>query len=84
MDEIELNPCPFCGQMPKIRYRAFGCYGTLEVMCKPLFRREHLAVRHGAATMGKAFEMSVKDWNRRAEYGQSYTYQHPPGVEELR
>ena len=68
MDEIELKPCPVCGRMPKVRYRAFGCCGVLaEVRCKPLFRWEHLSAWHGAATMERAFEMAAKDWNRRAE-----------------
>lgn len=68
MDEIKLKPCPTCWRMPKVRYRAYGCCGVLvEVQCKPLFRREHLAVRHGAATMERAFEMAADDWNRRAD-----------------
>lgn len=70
MSEIKLKPCPFCGRMPKVRYRAFGCCGAwVEVQCKPLFRREHLAVQHGAATMKRAFDMAAEDWNRRADNG---------------
>ena len=70
MDEIKLKPCPFCGRMPKVRYRAFGCSGVcVELRCKPLLRREHLAVQHGAATMERAFDMAAKDWNRRADNG---------------
>lgn len=70
MDEIKLKPCPICGRMPKVRYRAFGCSGfCVELRCKPLFRREHLAVQHGAATMERAFDMAVEAWNRRAEHG---------------
>ena len=70
MEGIELKPCPFCGRMPKVRYRAFGCCGALvEVRCKPLLRREHLAVQHGAALMERAFDMAVEDWNRRADNG---------------
>lgn len=70
MDEINLKPCPVCGRMPKVRYRAFGCYGAwVEVRCKPLFRREHLAVRHGAATMELAVDMAAEDWNQGADYG---------------
>lgn len=70
MGEIKLKPCPVCGRMPKVRYRAFGCCGVLaEVQCKPLFRREHLAVQHGAATMERAFDMAAEDWNRRADNG---------------
>lgn len=62
MDEIKLKPCPFCRRMPKVRYRAFGCCGAwVEVRCKPLFRREHLAVQHGAATMERAVDMAVGD-----------------------
>lgn len=68
MDKIKLKPCPLCGRMPKVRYRAFGCCGGwVEVRCKPLFRREHLAVQHGAATMERAFDMAVENWNRRAD-----------------
>lgn len=68
-DEIKLKPCPFCGRMPKIRYRVFECCGTLvEVRCKPLFRREHIAVRHGAAITERALDMAAEDWNRRAEH----------------
>lgn len=70
MDEIKLKPCPVCGRMPKVRYRAFGCCGTwVEVQCKPLFRREHLAVQHGAAAMERAVDMAAEDWNRRVDYG---------------
>ena len=66
----DLKPCPVCGRMPKVRYSAFGCSGVcVEVRCKPLFRREHLSVRHGAATMGRAFGMAAEDWNRRADNG---------------
>ena len=66
----DLKPCPVCGRMPKVRYRAFGCSGVfVEVRCKPLFRREHLAVQHGAATMERAFDMVAEAWNRRAEHG---------------
>lgn len=66
----DLKPCPVCGRMPKVRYRAFGCCGVLaEVRCKPLFRREHIVAWHGAATMELAFEMAVDDWNRRADNG---------------
>ena len=68
MDEIKLNPCPFCGRMPKVRRSAIGCCGAwVEVQCKPLFRREHLAVQHGAATMERAVDMAAEDWNRRDE-----------------
>ena len=38
-------------------------YKRQEVRCKPLFRREHLAVQHGAALMERAFDMAVEDWN---------------------
>ena len=69
MDEIKLKPCPVCGRMPKVRYRAFGCAGgCVEVRCKPLFRREHLAVLHGAAIVERAFDMAADAWNRRAEH----------------
>lgn len=65
----DLKPCPVCGRMPKVRYRAFGCSGVcVEVQCKPLFRRKHLSAWHGAATMGRAFDMAADDWNRRAEH----------------
>lgn len=67
MDEIKLKPCPVCGRMPKVRYSALGISGVcVEVRCKPLFRREHLAVWHGAATMERAFDMAAEAWNRRA------------------
>lgn len=70
MDKIELKPCPVCGRMPKVRYRAFGvCGAWVKVRCKPLFRREHLAVWYGAATMELAFDMAVEDWNRGADNG---------------
>ncbi len=70
MDEIKLKPCPFCRRMPKVRYRAFGCCGAwVEVRCKPLFRREHLAVQHGAALTERAVDMAAEDWNRRADNG---------------
>lgn len=70
MDEIKLKPCPVCGRMPKVRCSAIGhCGAWVEVQCKPLFRREHLAVRHGAATMELAFDMAAEDWNRRADNG---------------
>lgn len=69
IDEIKLKPCPVCGRMPKVRYRTFGGYGSwVEVRCKPLFQREHLAVRHGAATMERAVDMAAEDWNRRADH----------------
>lgn len=69
MDEIKLKPCPVCGRMPKVWYRAFGvCGAWVEVQCKPLFRREHLAVRYGAATMELAVDMAAEDWNRSAEH----------------
>lgn len=68
MDEIKLKSCPVCGRIPKVLYRAIGCYGAwVEVRCKPLFRREHLAVQHGAAIMERAVDMAAEDWNRRAE-----------------
>lgn len=35
MDEIKLKPCPVCGRIPKVRYRAFWCCGAwVEVPCK--------------------------------------------------
>ena len=40
----------------------------MEVRCKPLFRRDHLAVQHGAAIMERAVDMAAEDWNRRAEH----------------
>ena len=37
MDKIKLKPCPVCGRIPKVRYRAFGCCGAwVKVRCKPL------------------------------------------------
>lgn len=70
MDETKLKPCPVCGRMPKVRYRAFGCCGDwVEVRCKPLFRREHLAVWHCVATEERAFDMAAEAWNRRASNG---------------
>lgn len=72
-NEIKLKPCPVCGRMPKVRYRAFGvCGAWVEVRCKPLFRREHLAVRHGAATMELAVNMAAEDWNQGANYGKIF------------
>ena len=69
MGKIALNPCPVCGRMPKVRYRTFGgCGGWVEVRCKPLLRREHLAAQHGAATMDRAVGMAAEDWNRRAAH----------------
>lgn len=69
MDEIKLKPCPrFSGGFR--RYHAIGCCGAwVEVRCKPLFRREHLAVRHSAPTMERAVDKAAEDWNRRADHG---------------
>lgn len=65
MDKIKLKPFPFCGRMPKVRCSAIGhCGAWVEVQCKPLFRREHLAVRHGAAIMELAVDMAAEDWNQ--------------------
>lgn len=70
MSGIKLKPCPVCGRIPKVRRGAIGCCGAwVEVRCKPLFRREHLAVQHGAATMERAFDMAADAWNRRVDNG---------------
>lgn len=72
-NETKLKPCPVCGRMPKVRRGAIGrCGAWVEVRCKPLFRREHLAVRHGAAIMERAVDMAAEDWNRRADYGKIF------------
>lgn len=70
MEKIKLMPCPTCGRIPKVRYHAIGrCGAWVEVRCKPLFRREHLAVRHSAPTMERAVDKAAEDWNRRVDNG---------------
>lgn len=67
--DFKLKPCPFCGRMPKVRYRAFGCSGVcVELRCKPLLRKEHLSVWHGAATSEQALAMAADAWKRKS-YG---------------
>mgnify|MGYP004634083831 FL=1 len=69
MNESKLTPCPVCGRMPKVRYHIFGCSGVcVEVRCKPLLRKEHLSVWHGAATREQALAMAADAWKRKS-YG---------------
>lgn len=50
MDKIILKPCPFCGRMPKVRYRAFGCCGAwVEVRCKGCEHAERYERTDGTA-----------------------------------
>lgn len=66
----QLKSCPVCGKTPRVKCSMIPGSGFyVKIICKPLFRREHLAVQHGAALLERAFDMAVEDWNRRADNG---------------
>lgn len=59
--------CPVCKRQPKIKYEYIPCGCFVTIRCKPLFRKEHLSVTHGAALEERAYMMATQDWNKAAD-----------------
>jgi hypothetical protein len=68
MENNELKPCPVCGRKPKVKYCIIPTGVFCKVMCKPLFRKEHLSVKYGQAgeICDRAEKQAFEEWNRRA------------------
>ena len=73
MKHNELKPCPICKRKPKVKYSIIPTGVFCKVICKPLFRKEHLSVEYGQAgeICDRAEKQAFEEWNRRAENGKS-------------
>lgn len=70
----ELQPCPFCGAIPKTNVRYWQCGGaelmlTAEVVCKCGIKkgRSFQANNTSFGNFIEAFDLAIEDWNRRAD-----------------
>jgi len=68
--EHNLKRCPICGKKPKAKiqdwsYNGMGAYVTIR--CKPFLRKEHLSVMSGKATLERAIQYAVEDWNNTSK-----------------
>lgn len=62
----QLKSCPVCGKTPMVKCSTIlGSGFYVEIICKPLLRRRHLAVLCGAATEERAFFKAVEAWNAK-------------------
>lgn len=68
MENRELKPCPICKRKPKVKYSIIPTGVFCKVICKPLFRKEHLSVEYGQAgeICDRAEKQAFEEWNRRA------------------
>lgn len=59
--------CPACGKRPKVSISggyAMGWY--CRIKCKPLFRKAHLDIESGKASLEHAVSNAVDIWNEEA------------------
>lgn len=59
--------CPVCGKRPKVSISggyAMGWY--CRIKCKPLFRKAHLDIELGKASLEHAVSTAVDIWNEEA------------------
>ena len=70
--EIELKPCPFCGNVPSVIETTFDKYGSrqLKIHCCISFdiRSDELIYSKGKREYFRVGMDAVEKWNRRAEH----------------
>lgn len=67
---MELKPCPFCGEVPKLQVEHVGILRTLLIQCKsgnhPLVFVSRVGFAGDKKSRDKAFYEILKMWNTRA------------------
>ena len=57
-------PCPVCGKSPKIKRYNFGDEHCVQIICKPLFRKQH---ESALSWSSNAYENAVNLWDARVK-----------------
>ena len=61
-----LEPCPICGRIPKVYIEELGAgWGSwCTILCKKPFKKPHLKIEEGKASLDRAIMYAVNIWNK--------------------
>jgi hypothetical protein len=55
--------CPICGKKPRLKIKVYGNHWGAEVVCKPIFVKEHLSTFALDENKVDAVHEAIKRWN---------------------